>query len=62
MKKVLFVLALLLGALAPAARAQVVVDGVNINNIPEVQMIRMVAQGRVFSSKFRFRRTISVVG
>lgn len=49
MKKVLFSLAFLLG-LATSASAQVVVDGVNINNIEQVQMIRMIAQNRFLSN------------
>ena len=50
MKKLLFALALVFGT-ATAAYSQVVVDGVNINNLQEVQMIRMIAQERFLSSK-----------
>jgi len=41
---------LLLGA-TTAATAQVVVDGVNINNLEEVAMVRMIAQERFLSNK-----------
>jgi hypothetical protein len=50
MKKVFFLFALLLAGLT-TARAQVVVDGVNINNLEEVQMIRMIAQERFLSNQ-----------
>ena len=50
MKKLVFALALILGT-ATAAYAQVVVDGVNINNLEEVQMVRMIAQERFLSNK-----------
>lgn len=50
MKKLLFALTLLLGT-ATATYAQVVVDGVNINNLEEVQMVRMIAQERFLSNK-----------
>ena len=36
---------------AVTAFSQVVVDGVNINNLQEVQMIRMIAQERFLSNK-----------
>lgn len=50
MKKFLFSCALfLLGA--TAAFGQVVVDGVNINNLQEVSMIRMIAQERFLSNR-----------
>ena len=52
MKKLLFSLLLLLGAATTSTlSAQVVVDGVNINNLEEVAMIRMIAQERFLSSK-----------
>ena len=50
MNRFLFALALTLGSLTTSF-AQVVVDGVNINNLEEVQMIRMIAQERFLSSK-----------
>ena len=50
MKKLIFALALVVGSTS-AAFSQVVVDGVNINNLQEVQMIRMIAQERFLSSK-----------
>lgn len=50
MKKLFFALLLLVGA-TTAASAQVVVDGVNINNLQEVQMIRMIAQERFLSNR-----------
>jgi hypothetical protein len=50
MKKLLFLFALVLGGLT-TARAQVVVDGVNINNLQEVSMIRMIAQERFLSNQ-----------
>ena len=50
MKKIVFALALMLGT-ATAAHSQVVVDGVNINNLQEVQMVRMIAQERFLSNK-----------
>lgn len=50
MKKLLFAFLLLLGATTTAS-AQVVVDGVNINNLEEVAMIRMIAQERFLSNK-----------
>ena len=50
MKKVFFALALFFAG-TTAAFSQVVVDGVNINNLEEVQMVRMIAQGRFLSSK-----------
>ncbi len=49
MKKLFFSLAFVLAA-TTASFAQVVVDGVNINNIEEVQMIRMIAQNRFLSN------------
>ena len=42
---------ILLCATVTTAHAQIVVDGVNINNLEEVQMIRMVAQERFLSNK-----------
>jgi hypothetical protein len=48
MKKLLFVFLFIFGA---TASAQVVVDGVNINNLEEVAMIRMIAQERFLSNK-----------
>ena len=48
--KLLFAL-ILLCATVTTAHAQIVVDGVNINNLEEVQMIRMVAQERFLSNK-----------
>lgn len=50
MKKLLFALLFVFGAGA-AASAQVVVDGVNINNLEQIQMIRMIAQERFLSNK-----------
>ncbi len=50
MKKIFFTLALALG-FTLTAYSQVVVDGVNINNLQEVQMIRMIAQERFLSNK-----------
>ncbi|MCP9235129.1 hypothetical protein [Lewinella sp. JB7] len=50
MKKLFFALALVIGSFT-ASYAQVVVDGVNINNLEEVQMVRMIAQERFLSSK-----------
>lgn len=50
MKKLIFAFVLLLSA-TTAATAQVVVDGVNINNLQEVAMIRMIAQERFLSTK-----------
>ncbi|CAH1000379.1 hypothetical protein LEM8419_01532 [Neolewinella maritima] len=50
MKKLFFATALLLAS-ATTAFAQVVVDGVNINNLEEVQMVRMIAQERFLSNK-----------
>ncbi len=50
MKKLIFAFLLLFGA-TTAATAQVVVDGVNINNLEEVAMIRMIAQERFLSNK-----------
>ena len=50
MKKIVFALALIVGT-ATAAHSQVVVDGVNINNLEEVQMVRMIAQERFLSNK-----------
>ncbi len=47
-----FFLALAISFLAlTSAKAQVVVDGVNINNLEEVNMIRMIAQERFLSNK-----------
>ncbi len=50
MRKLLLTAALFL-TLAGAASAQVMVDGININNFQEVTMIRMIAVNRVFSNK-----------
>ena len=50
MKKLFLALALVVGT-ATAAFSQVVVDGVNINNLDEVQMVRMIAQERFLSNK-----------
>ena len=50
MKKLFFAAALFLAG-TTAAFSQVVVDGVNINNLEEVQMIRMIAQERFLSSR-----------
>jgi len=50
MKNLIFAFMLLFGA-TTVATAQVVVDGVNINNLEEVAMIRMIAQERFLSSK-----------
>ena len=50
MKKLFLALALVVGT-ATAAFSQVVVDGVNINNLEEVQMVRMIAQERFLSNK-----------
>ena len=50
MKKVLLSLAFVFG-FAVTAFSQVVVDGVNINNLQEVQMVRMIAQERFLSNK-----------
>lgn len=50
MKKLFLALALIFGT-ATAAFSQVVVDGVNINNLDEVQMVRMIAQERFLSNK-----------
>ena len=50
MKKFLFALALLFAG-STAAFSQVVVDGVNINNLEEVSMIRMIAQERFLSNR-----------
>lgn len=50
MKKLFFVLALFFAG-TTAAFSQVVVDGVNINNLEQVSMIRMIAQERFLSSR-----------
>ncbi|MEM1356981.1 MAG: hypothetical protein AAGF89_02230 [Bacteroidota bacterium] len=50
MKKLFLALALFFVA-STAAFSQVVVDGVNINNLEEVSMIRMIAQERFLSTK-----------
>jgi hypothetical protein len=50
MKKLLFALALVFAG-STAAFSQVVVDGVNINNLEPVSMIRMIAQERFLSNK-----------
>jgi len=49
MKKLFFALALFFVG-TTATFSQVVVDGVNINNLEQVQMIRMIAQERFLSS------------
>lgn len=46
-----FLLTLVFVATSTLGFAQVVVDGVNINNLDEVQMIRMIAQERFMSNK-----------
>lgn len=50
MKKLIFAFMLAIAATTTAS-AQVVVNGVNINNLEEVSMIRMIAQERFLSSK-----------
>lgn len=50
MKKLIFVFMLAIAATTTAS-AQVVVDGVNINNLEQVSMIRMIAQERFLSNK-----------
>ncbi|OAV45009.1 hypothetical protein [Lewinella sp. 4G2] len=50
MKKFFFALALVFAG-TTAAFSQVVVDGVNINNLEEVFMVRMIAQERFLSNK-----------
>lgn len=52
MKRLFFAFALFLsfGAFNQMT-AQVVVDGVNINNLEQVTMVRMIAQGRFLSNK-----------
>ena len=50
MKKLFFSLALVFAA-TTAAFSQVVVDGVNINNLEQVRMIRMIAQERFLSNR-----------
>lgn len=50
MRKLLLAAAFVLTA-STAAFSQVVVDGVNINNLEQVQMIRMIAQERFLSTK-----------
>lgn len=50
MKKIFFVLALFFAG-TTAAFSQVVVDGVNINNLEQVSMVRMIAQERFLSSR-----------
>jgi len=50
MKKLIFAFLLAIAATTTAS-AQVVVNGVNINNLEEVSMIRMIAQERFLSSK-----------
>lgn len=50
MKKILIAFALLFAG-STAAFSQVVVDGVNINNLEQVSMIRMIAQERFLSTK-----------
>lgn len=52
MKKYVFILALFLSSgLATSLAAQVVVDGVNINNLEEVSMVRVIVQNRFLSTK-----------
>jgi hypothetical protein len=50
MKKLIFAFILAIAATTTAS-AQVVVNGVNINNLEQVSMIRMIAQERFLSSK-----------
>lgn len=50
MKKLFFALALFFAG-TTTAFSQVVVDGVNINNIEEVAMVRMIAQERFLSNR-----------
>ena len=50
MKQFFLSLAFVLAA-STASFAQVVVDGVNINNLAEVNMIRMIAQERFLSNR-----------
>lgn len=50
MKKLLFA-ALLLGGFATSLVSQVVVDGIDINNLKEVRMVRMIVQERAFSNR-----------
>ncbi|WP_020567303.1 hypothetical protein [Neolewinella persica] len=50
MKKLIFAFILAVAA-STTAYSQVVVDGVNINNLEEVSMIRMIAQERFLSNK-----------
>ncbi|THH41377.1 hypothetical protein [Neolewinella litorea] len=50
MKKLFLSLTFVFG-FALTAFSQVVVDGVNINNLQEVQMVRMIAQERFLSNK-----------
>lgn len=50
MKKLLLCVSFLF-VFAATIFAQVVVDGVNINNLQEVQMVRMIAQERFLSNK-----------
>lgn len=51
MKKILFALALMISAtFAGQLNAQVVVDGVNINNLEQVSMVRMIVQNRFLSN------------
>ena len=50
MKKLVLAFALCLST-ATAAFSQVVVDGVNINNLEQVSMIRMIAQERFLSNR-----------
>lgn len=50
MKKLFFAFVLLFAG-STAAFGQVVVDGVNINNLEQVSMIRMIAQERFLSTQ-----------
>ncbi len=50
MKKLIFAFLLAIAATTTAS-AQVVVNGININNLEEVSMIRMIAQERFLSNK-----------
>lgn len=51
MKKLIFALSLLVSAtFATQLSAQVVVDGVNINNLEQVSMVRMIVQNRFLSN------------
>jgi hypothetical protein len=52
MKKLILLFALALSfSFSTQLSAQVVVDGVNINNLNQISMIRMIAQERLLSNK-----------